>query len=156
MKRLASLLRVLALAKKCARSKSDLSGADLSDADLYGADLRSANLSGADLGDADLCDADLCGANQRSANIRDAILLTQGQLDGACGDEYTKLAPPLTSQATCAGQASRGRLEMKRRASVSLGYRHGHAFSEPARQLGKMHATAIIDRGCGVPHARTV
>lgn len=44
------------------------------------------NTNGANLRHANLSAADLSGANG----------LTQGQLDGACGDERTQLDPPLT------------------------------------------------------------
>jgi uncharacterized protein YjbI with pentapeptide repeats len=71
--------------------RTDLRKAELNDAYLNGAKLPEAQLSGADLSRADLSGADLS-----RADLRGAQHLTQGQLDGACGDEETKLDPPLT------------------------------------------------------------
>jgi uncharacterized protein YjbI with pentapeptide repeats len=92
---------------------ANLSGADLINADLSAAFLSGANLSTANLSRANLSVASLIGANLSRAflfvaNLSDANLsganliggnnnsLTQGQLDRACGDEKTKLDPPLT------------------------------------------------------------
>jgi uncharacterized protein YjbI with pentapeptide repeats len=82
-------------------SGADLSRADLSGADLSGADLTYANLSGAALNSAhlyytNLSDANLSGANLSDANLNDAQGLTSEQLAGACGNEHTRLDPPLT------------------------------------------------------------
>ncbi len=87
-----------------------LQGANLQDANLYGAYLDGANLSGAKLKGADLREADfsrakLQGADLRradlqGANLKEAELLTQQQLDKACGDEETKLSEGLTIE-TC-------------------------------------------------------
>jgi len=69
----------------------DLRGADLIEADLTGKDLRRASLRGAqlvgarlrdaDLRLADLTGADLRGADLTGADLREAIFLTQSQLD---------------------------------------------------------------------------
>jgi uncharacterized protein YjbI with pentapeptide repeats len=87
-----------------------LSGAHLSEAFLFYANLKSAQLGGAylrgtHLDDAVLDGADLGGANLHGADLTQAVLrgawligaedLTQVQLDRACGDENTKLDPPL-------------------------------------------------------------
>jgi uncharacterized protein YjbI with pentapeptide repeats len=55
-------------------------------ANLHGADLSNADLENANLGVASLSDADLRGANLSGADLRQAIDLTQDQLDKACGD----------------------------------------------------------------------
>jgi uncharacterized protein YjbI with pentapeptide repeats len=77
-----------------------LKGANLHKAILRGADLSGADLSGADLRDADLSGADLNGAKlQRTklhgANLRDALNLTQHQLELATGDDETQLPQSL-------------------------------------------------------------
>lgn len=82
-------------------TSANLIGADLTNAKLGGAQLKSARLIGAFLFQADLTRADLQYADLRAANLRGADLsgvqhLTQEQLDSACGDEKTKLDPPLT------------------------------------------------------------
>ncbi len=81
--------------------------ADLSRTNLQGADLRDAKLQGADLRRANLQGADLFEANLRSAKLRDAKNLTQEQLDGACGDEATKLSEGLTIN-TCPEEQKEG------------------------------------------------
>jgi hypothetical protein len=73
-----------------------LVGAALRAQDLRGASFRGALLLGADLRQADLRHADLIGADLRGADIagadlRDALFLTQSQLDAARGDDGTKL-----------------------------------------------------------------
>jgi len=81
-------------------SGADLIGADLAGARLQRATLRGAYLIGADLQQADLrrCDllgADLRGAKLAGADLRDAVFLTQAQLDSARGDRSTLLSAPL-------------------------------------------------------------
>ncbi|OAB47327.1 pentapeptide repeat-containing protein [Paenibacillus antarcticus] len=88
------------------RQKNPGRGADLIGANLKGANLRAANLRGAyliatDLRGADLRYADLIGADFRDANISGAdltgsIFLTQFQVNGAKGDDDTKLPPSIT------------------------------------------------------------
>ena len=65
---------------------ADLSGADLSEANLFEADLAEADLRGAKLGL-----ANLHGANLSEADLTDGIGLSQDLIDGANGDEDTKL-----------------------------------------------------------------
>ncbi len=65
---------------------ANLSGASLHAADLQGSILQSANLKGAILQWAKLKGADLSGAD-----FTGATYLSQAQLDGACGDDKTKL-----------------------------------------------------------------
>jgi len=89
---------LLLRASELARSRTgplgpDLRGADLIGRDLTGQDLRRASLRGAqvigarlrnaDLRLADLTGADLRGADLTGANLRDALFLTQSQLDSA-------------------------------------------------------------------------
>jgi uncharacterized protein YjbI with pentapeptide repeats len=62
--------------------------------------MRRAKLQGADLRRADLQGADLRRADLQGANLKEAELLTQQQLDKACGDEETKLSEGLTIE-TC-------------------------------------------------------
>jgi uncharacterized protein YjbI with pentapeptide repeats len=86
-------------------NEADLSGANLDIAHLSGANLIDANLSGAYLDGANLSGANLSGANLSGANLsradlRGATKLTQKQLDGACGDAWTKLPEGLTLK-TC-------------------------------------------------------
>lgn len=81
---------------------ADLAGSRLRGADLRGAHLRGALLVGADLRDADLRLSDLIGADLRGADLsgadlRDALFLTQPQLDSARGDSRTRLPTPLVS-----------------------------------------------------------
>jgi uncharacterized protein YjbI with pentapeptide repeats len=78
-------------------SNANLDGADLSKADLRGANLRGANLSFANLSSAnlsyvDLYGADLSGADLRGANLSGVDLsfftvISDTQLDEACGTE---------------------------------------------------------------------
>ena len=80
--------------------RADLVGAALAGADLRDADLRGALLLGADLRDADLRRTDLLGADLRGADLagadlRDALYLTQPQIDAARGDGRTRLGPGL-------------------------------------------------------------
>lgn len=70
---------------------TDLRRADLRRADLRGAVLLGAQLAGADLRGADLLGTDLRGAQLAGADLREALFLTQPQLDGARGDATTKL-----------------------------------------------------------------
>lgn len=102
-------------------SKADLGDADLTDADLTDADLNGAwayraNFSGTSLGGADLTYSDLNdahlsgaylgqskmsgahldgavlnGAQLSGADLRDALYVTQQQIDGAFGDSATRL-----------------------------------------------------------------
>ena len=86
------------------RRGADLIGADLRSADLRGANLRGALLIGADLRRADLRLADLTGADLRGAelggaDLREAIFVTQSQLESACGDRDTKMPPGPTRPA---------------------------------------------------------
>lgn len=67
-----------------------LSYAFLAEADLSGANLSRANLSEADLSEADLSEAKLSGADLSGADLSGAIIV-QGQLEQACGDEFTNL-----------------------------------------------------------------
>ncbi|AFM40765.1 putative low-complexity protein [Desulfosporosinus acidiphilus SJ4] len=68
----------------------DLRGANLRGAYLIAADLRGMDLSGADFIGADFRDTDL-----RGTDLSKSIFLTQGQINSAKGDEYTKLPPAL-------------------------------------------------------------
>lgn len=72
-----------------------LAGTDLRDADLRGALLIGADLAGADLRGADLLGADLRGADLAGADLREALYLTQPQLDAAQGDGRTRLGDGL-------------------------------------------------------------
>lgn len=72
-----------------------LAGADLRDADLRGALLLGADLRHADLRRADVLGADLRGADLAGADLRDALYLTQPQVDAARGDGRTRLGPGL-------------------------------------------------------------
>lgn len=80
--------------------RADLAGAALADAVLCAADLRGALLLGADLRGADLRWADLLGADLRGADLagadlREALYLTQPQVDAARGDGRTLLGEDL-------------------------------------------------------------
>lgn len=82
-------------------NRANLSGADLRDADAFGvvmtgADLRRANMTnasfvGAHLEGARFDGANLTGVNFSGAEMRTAKGLTQAQLNGACGDNSTRL-----------------------------------------------------------------
>jgi uncharacterized protein YjbI with pentapeptide repeats len=84
---------------------ADFTGAKLvlmcmSFADFKGASFRGADLSGANLAHAKLDRADLSGAHLSITSIKGTDLtrvrgLTQSQLDQACGDAATRVAPPL-------------------------------------------------------------
>ncbi|WP_082748346.1 pentapeptide repeat-containing protein [Nocardioides jensenii] len=81
--------------------RDDLAGQGLSDLDLRAADLRGKLLIGADLHDADLRGADLLGADLRGcdvrgADLRNALFLTQMQVNAATGDGATRINPTLT------------------------------------------------------------
>ncbi len=67
--------------------------ADLHEANLEKAYLNRANLQKANLRGANLQRADLLRANLQGADLREAVELTQEQLDLACGDAETKLSP---------------------------------------------------------------
>ena len=73
-------------------TKTILVRANLTGADLTGADLTGADLTGADLTGAELTGADLTGA-----------VVTQTQLDAACGDKHTRLPDRFTIP-TCGEQ----------------------------------------------------
>jgi uncharacterized protein YjbI with pentapeptide repeats len=75
---------------------ADLSGASLKQANLTGARLRCAKLSGADLSGALLSGADLSGAD-----LSTTTGVQQSMLNGACGDDDTRL-PDGLSIAHCA------------------------------------------------------
>jgi hypothetical protein len=86
------------------RRGADLVGAKLGRARLRGANLRGAYLIGTDLRDADLRSADLLGTDLRDANLegadlRDALFLTQFQLNAARGDTRTRFADTLVRPA---------------------------------------------------------
>ncbi len=86
------------------RRGADLVGADLRRLDLRGANLRGAYLIGADLRGTDLTRADLTGADTRGADlrgarVREAIFVTQAQLDAARGDRATTIPAGRTSPA---------------------------------------------------------
>ncbi len=75
--------------------EANLRLADLQEADLRDAKLQKALLGFANLQGANLRDADLQGANLRGADLTKAKNLTREQLDGACGDDKTKLPDDL-------------------------------------------------------------
>ncbi|MCW2497246.1 pentapeptide repeat-containing protein [Jatrophihabitans sp.] len=80
------------------RRGADLMAARLGEAELRGWDLRGAYLIGADLRGADLRQADLIGADLRDAHLaradlRDALFLSQAQLNSARGDAATRISP---------------------------------------------------------------
>lgn len=84
------------VARSRVRPGADLLGAELRGADLRGAELRGALLIAADLRDADLSRAELIGADLRDArlegaDLREAIYLTQPQVNAATGDDRTRL-----------------------------------------------------------------
>ena len=80
---------------------SNMSRADLRDVNGYGALFTNVNFAGADMTNATFVGAYLEGANFRGAKLKGvnfsgaemdkAVGLTQGQLNGACGDEKTTL-----------------------------------------------------------------
>lgn len=65
-------------------------------ADFSGADLSDATFTGAYFGRANFTGATLTRANFSGADIDSVLGLTQVQLDTACGDAATRLAPGLT------------------------------------------------------------
>lgn len=83
----------------------DFAGADLRDVNGYGALFAGTNFAGANMTNSTFVGAFLEGANFRGATLTGvnfsgaemerAVGLTQGQLNGACGDASTKLAPGL-------------------------------------------------------------
>lgn len=72
-------------------SGARLARADLSRRDLRGARFLGTDLSGADLRRADLLGADLRHADLSGADLRGALFLTQAQVNGARGDQETRL-----------------------------------------------------------------
>ena len=85
---------------------TDFAGADLRDLNAYGgvfsgarfagANMTNASFVGAYLEGADFRGATLTGVNFSGAEMDRAVGLSQRQLDGACGDEATRLPPGLT------------------------------------------------------------
>ena len=93
---------------------ADLIGRRLRGADLIGANLRGAYLIGADLGGADLSTADLIGADLRGADLagaelRTSLFLTQFQVNGARGDDRTRLPAALARPAHWTARKPGGR-----------------------------------------------
>jgi uncharacterized protein YjbI with pentapeptide repeats len=76
-----------------------LRGRDLRGASFRGAQLIGADLRGAELRLADLIGADLRGADLSGADLRDALFLTQSQLDAARGDGMSRLDDRFTRPA---------------------------------------------------------
>ena len=82
-------------------NRTSFAGADLRDVNAYGGVFSSASFAGANLTNATFVGtylegasfrgATLSGANFSGAEMRRAVGLTQGQLNGACGDEATTL-----------------------------------------------------------------
>ena len=80
---------------------TSFAGADLRDVNAYGAVFTGASFAGANLTNASFVGAYLEGADFRGARLEGvnfsgaemerALGLTQGQLEGACGDEATRL-----------------------------------------------------------------
>ncbi|MEU8775189.1 pentapeptide repeat-containing protein [Streptomyces sp. NPDC048606] len=102
--RASELVRAKSPGRRKNHRGADLMGARLSGADLRGANLRGAYLIAADLRRADLRGADLIGADLRDANLRgadlrDALFLTQAQLNAARGDTATRVPTTLTRPA---------------------------------------------------------
>lgn len=83
-------------------SRANFAGADLRDlnaagavfsgASFAGANLTNATLVGSHLSGADFSGANLTGVNVAGAEMAGVRGLTQRQLDGACGDEATRLS----------------------------------------------------------------
>ena len=80
----------------------ETAGRDLSMVLLIAANLRGCSLRGTSLLGADLRDADLSGAD-----LSECVFLTQGQVNGARGDEKTKLPPALRRPEHWGGGAAR-------------------------------------------------
>lgn len=86
-------------------NRTSFAGADLRDVNAYGGVFSSASFAGANLTNstwvgtylqgADFRRAVLTGANFSGAEMDRAAGLTQRQLNGACGDESTRLPPGL-------------------------------------------------------------
>jgi hypothetical protein len=100
LRRASGLARAASTGPALDRRGADLIGVDLRAVDLRGSDLRGAYLIATDLRGADLALADLTGADLRDADLagadlRDALFLVQSQVDGARGDERTRLPPSL-------------------------------------------------------------
>lgn len=81
-------------------ARADFSFALLTNARFTGAILREAvfreaRLPKADFTRAELAGADFTGAQLQGADLATALHLTQGQLEGACGDGDTRLPPGL-------------------------------------------------------------
>jgi uncharacterized protein YjbI with pentapeptide repeats len=70
---------------------------------MAGADFSSANLRGTRANRANFAGADFRLANLSSADFSGVIGLSRSVLDGACGDENTKLPDGLTVP-TCRGR----------------------------------------------------
>ena len=83
---------------------ADLSGANLASATLKEVDLREADLTGAILSNARLTEgtrlelASLVNARLDGADLSGTVNLREGQLDGACGDQRTRLPASVTVQ----------------------------------------------------------
>ncbi len=96
LRRASALARAASAGPAIDRRGADLVGADLRAVDLRGAELRGARLIGADLRGANLALADLTGADLRGADLagadlREALFLSQSQLEAASGDLRTVL-----------------------------------------------------------------
>ena len=83
------------------KQKRDFIGANLTKkelrcSDLHGCLLIAANLAGADLSGTNFIGADLRDANLRGANLTQSLFLTQMQINGAKGDQYTQLPASLS------------------------------------------------------------
>ena len=82
-------------------NRANFAGADLRDVDAFGGVFTSSNFSGANLTNANFVGTHLQGANFRGATLTGAnfsgaemdraVGLTQRQLNGACGDQATRL-----------------------------------------------------------------
>ncbi|WP_221567818.1 pentapeptide repeat-containing protein [Alkalihalobacillus sp. TS-13] len=82
--------------KKNRVKKIEYIGANLKGLDFKGADFRgklmiAADLSQCDFRKADFVGADLREANLSGANLKDALFLTQSQINSAKGDQHTKI-----------------------------------------------------------------
>lgn len=83
------------------KQKRDFIGANLTKKELRCADLRgclliAANLEGTELCGTNFIGADLRDANLRGTNLAQSLFLTQSQINGAKGDQYTQLPANLT------------------------------------------------------------
>lgn len=73
--------------------------------DFSGADLREANFDGATLSGVTLTRANLDGATFNRADLSSVEGLTQGQLNGACGDRFSQ-TPPGLRMPSCAAKSA--------------------------------------------------